>query len=143
MPQKPTPEAKLAALFERTAIIEGHKKGVPPEVGARISIKPDKVRAIRSLAADGHHCRAIARKLNLWESGVRRYAKDYGIKLPKGDSGGPSEAQVRRIVRRRARVSQLLDEGWTQRAIAKKLGYSTFTINQDAQYVRAKKGEIV
>lgn len=141
MPQKPTPEAKLAALLKRKAILEGHKKGVIPEVGVRISLKPDTVRAIRSLAAKGYHCKAIARELGLWESGVRRYAKDYGIEIPKGDPGGPGQARVQRILKRRAEVLRLLNEGWTQRAIAKKLGYSTLTINQDAQYVRAKKKE--
>lgn len=139
MPQKPTTEAKLAALLKRKAILEGHKKGVIPEVGVRISIKPERVRAIRALAAKGYHCKAIARELGLWESGVRRYAKDYGIDLPKNPGGGPGDARVEIINKRRIKVQRLLDKGWTQRAIAKKLGYSTHTINQDAQYMRAKK----
>lgn len=139
MPQKPTDEAKLAALLKRKAILDGQNKGVLPEVGARISIKPDTVRAIRALAAKGYHCRAIAKELGLWESGIRRYARDYGIEIPKGEFGGASQQRIAKIVARREKVWQLLSEGWTQRAIAKKLGYSTYTINHDAQYVRAKK----
>jgi len=143
MPQSPTTEAKLAALLKRKAILEGHKKGVIPEVGVRISIKPDTVRAIRALAAKGYHCKAIARELGLWESGVRRYAKDYGIVLPKGSTGGPSATRLKAIHERRVEVQRLLDAGWTQRAVAKELGYSTYTINQDAQYMRAQKKDAV
>lgn len=140
MPRKPTAENKLAALMMRQAILEGHKEGALPEVGERISIKPQTVQAIRTLASKGYHCTAIARELGLWESGVRRYAKDYGIAIPRaGMVGGPSEAKLKAIDKRRALVLRLLGEGWTQRAVAKKLRLSTFTINQDAQYVRSKR----
>lgn len=139
MPVKPTFENKIAALMKRQAILDGHAKGDLPEVGRRISIKPETVRAIRSLAAKGYHCSAIARELNLRESGVRRYAKDYGIELPLGESGGPSAARLAAAAMRQEEVYRLLMLGWTQRAIAKHLGFSTFTICRDAQYIRAKK----
>jgi DNA-binding NarL/FixJ family response regulator len=139
MPQKPTTANKIAALMRRQAIVEGHKKGVAPEVGRRIALKPETVRAIRDLAKRGLCRSEIARELGLKESGVRRYAQDYGIEIPQGDRGGPGAKRLAAIARRQERVARLLDEGWTQRAIAKKLGLSTFTICRDAQYVRARR----
>ncbi|MEI2422363.1 hypothetical protein V6O07_18935, partial [Arthrospira platensis SPKY2] len=94
-------------------------------MGARIALKPTIVREIKDLAAKRLCCSEIAQQLGLKESGVRRYAKDYGITLVKGSPGGPSHKRLVAIERRQKTVKKLLQEGWTQRAIAKKLGVST------------------
>lgn len=139
MPVKPTTHNKAVALMVRQAVMDGQSTAVMPEVGKRISLKPDTVRQIRRLAQEGMHCSAIARATGLRESGVRRYARDYHISLPAGDRGGPSAARLRAIEARQRNVLRLLEAGWTQRAIAKHLNVSTFTINRDAQYVRRQR----
>jgi hypothetical protein len=143
VPKKPTAQNRMIALMHREAVLAGHGRGPAPEVGRRIALKPEVVRQIREMANAGKCCSEIARALRRAESGIRRYAQDYGIVLPKGSVGGPGPRRVRAIERRRAKVQEMLDAGWTQRAIAREMGLSTFTICQDAHYMRARrrKGE--
>lgn len=139
MPQTPSPQNKIRMLMLRQSILEGKRSGTLPEVGVRISIKPDKVRRIRELAKRGHYCAEIARIIGCSEAAIRRYAKDYSISIPKGAPGGPSQSRLAAIEARRKEVVRLLEAGYTQRAIAKQLKVSTYTINNDAQYARARR----
>lgn len=137
MPQKPTFEAKIAARMKREAILAGHCKGDLPEVGKRIALKPEKVRRIKELAAQGKYIAEIARELGQADSGIRRFVKDYGIKVKKGPPGGsPDGVRAKGIILRQKRVESMINMGMTQRAIAKALNVSVFTINHDVQYLR-------
>jgi DNA-binding NarL/FixJ family response regulator len=136
MPRAPTPEDVIAARMARRAA-EDMARTALPEAGRRLAIKPDRIAAIRWLAAKGYGPSEIARRLDLHESGVRRDAGDYGITLSIG-SCGPGARTAARVEARRREVAGMLEAGLTQRAIAAKLGMSTFTICQDAQYARER-----
>jgi len=85
----PTPEEQLAARMVARAITEGHKRGPLPIVGTRnLSRKGSKVLAqIQDLAKSGNNASQIAHIIGQSVTSVRRYAKDYGVVIVKGESG--------------------------------------------------------
>lgn len=139
MPIKPTTQAKIATLMKRQAILDGALDAPLPEVGKRISLRPERVRAIRILAREGWSAAEIAAAMDTSRSLIRRYAREYNIDLPKGSPGGPGKRIVD-IQTRQQRVVEMLRAGCTMVEMSKRLGVSVYTINKDVQYVRAKYG---
>jgi predicted transcriptional regulator len=87
----PSWEARDAAAFARKVhLYNGKPRDLAPElIGRRnLSNKGAKVLAeIRRLAADGLNATQIAHIIGQTNSSVRRYAKDYGVVIVKGEPG--------------------------------------------------------
>lgn len=132
----PDAQDRLAAALAWQAWQPGQP--IPPIVGKRRCARPDVLLKIVKLAKEGRTISEIARELDRKESGIRRYAHDYGVTIRAKGMSGPSfnGRTAQRMQETLQSIKVMIEEGMSTAKIAEATGLNPATVRDYSKRCR-------